>query len=91
MGAEKIRVALAKRKARGLICGGARYGYRNVGGKLVPDEGEQRILALVRELRALGLSLRAIVGELEARGVLSRAGKPYSRHQVWLMLGGRES
>ena len=73
---ERTSAAMQSMKERGLYTGGrVRYGYR-VGhdGQLVEDEGEQATLAAIRELRAAGLSLRAVAAELEARGMVNRNG-----------------
>lgn len=84
--AMRTRQALAAKKARGELTGNAPFGMRAVGGKLVADEQEQAVLAMVHELRAQRLSLRAIVSALAARGVVSRAGKPFAVPQVHRML-----
>ena len=55
---------------------------------LEADEGEQAVLAVVRELRASGFSHRAIVAELAARGLVSRVGRPFRQTQVAHMLAG---
>ena len=48
----------------------APYGWRaDADGKLVPDEGEQVVIARVREARARGLTVRAIAEELAAAGI----------------------
>ncbi len=71
--------------------GEAPYGFRVAadGVHLERDEAEQGVLACVRELRASGLSQRAIVRELAARGLVSRAGKPFGQTQVCRMLAAR--
>jgi nucleotidyltransferase/DNA polymerase involved in DNA repair len=46
------------------------------------DEGEQKIIALVRQYRAAGVPLRAIVAELARAGLVSRAGRPLQLTQV---------
>jgi DNA invertase Pin-like site-specific DNA recombinase len=76
--AQRTRVALAHKRARGERTGTVRRGYRLAedGVSLVQDDAEQRVLRMVRELRQQGLTVRAIAIELEQRGVLSRCGKP---------------
>jgi hypothetical protein len=54
----------------------------DVDGRLVHDEGEQKIIALVRQYRAAGVPLRAIVAELARAGLVSRAGRPLQLTQV---------
>jgi DNA invertase Pin-like site-specific DNA recombinase len=79
----RTKAALAAKRARGERSGEVPYGYRAVeGGRLVEDEAEQRVLAVVAELRAAGLSHRAIVTELAARGVTSRAERPFAKTQI---------
>jgi site-specific DNA recombinase len=49
---------------------------------LAPHDGEQLVIAAVRELRSAGLSLRAIAAELGKRSLLSRKGRPLNHTQV---------
>jgi DNA invertase Pin-like site-specific DNA recombinase len=56
------------------------------GVKLEQCAAEQEVLRLVAELRSEGLSLRAITAQLEARGVLNRAGKPLTLTSVARMV-----
>lgn len=72
----RTRAALAAKKARGERVGTVPYGYRIEGGAMVRDEAEQGVIAVVRELRAAGLTVRAIVDALASRGVVSRKGRP---------------
>lgn len=74
----RTKAALAAKKARGERVGTVPYGYSaDADGRLVADDAEQAVLALVRELHAAGMSSRKIAAELTARGILSRAGKPF--------------
>lgn len=84
----RTRAALAVKKIRGERTGEVPYGFRVAGDgvQLEPDEAEQGVLAIVRELRAAGLSQRKIVAELGARGLLSRARRPFGQTQVGRML-----
>ena len=50
------------------------------------DDSEQRVLALVRQLRAQGMTLRAIADELGQQGFATRRGKPFSFVAVGEML-----
>jgi hypothetical protein len=78
---------LAAKRARGERAGEVPYGFRAVEeGRLETDEAEQAVLAVVAELRAAGLSHRAIVAELGARGLVSRAGRPFAKTQIARML-----
>ncbi len=78
----RTRAAMRVKKARGESTGETPYGYRAEAGRLVPDAAEQATVALVRSLRASGLSVRAIAVELNARGLVARTGKPLGKTQV---------
>jgi len=71
--------------AQGEYCGGqVPYGFAVGldGVHLVEHDGEQLVIAAIRELRAAGLSLRAIVAQLDNRGLVSRTGKALGLTQV---------
>jgi DNA invertase Pin-like site-specific DNA recombinase len=79
----RTKAALAAKRARGERAGEVPYGYdADDAGHLVPNPAEQEVLAVVRDLRAAGLSLRAVVGELAARRLVSRAGSAFGLTQV---------
>jgi len=82
---ERTRAALEIKRIRGERIGGVPYGSAvgADGARLEPLENEQRVIALVRELSAKGMSTRAIVGELADRGIRSRSGKALRQTQVW--------
>lgn len=82
----RTRAALAVLKARGVYLGAPPFGYRRDGAGLVEDAAEQGVLRIVRELRAAGLSQRAIVAELAKRGAVSRVGRPFQATQIARML-----
>ena len=86
--AARTRSALAHKKAKGERTGAVPFGSTLAadGVKLEQCAAEQEVLRLVRELRAEGLSLRAITAQLEARGVLNRNGKPLLLTSVARML-----
>lgn len=74
----RTRAALAVKRSRGEKTGGSvPFGYRLAedGVHLVEDDGEQTVIALVRKLRAEGLSIRGIVERLNAGGVRGRGAK----------------
>jgi site-specific DNA recombinase len=83
----RTRAALRVKKARGESTGETPYGFRAEGGVLVADEREQATMALVAELRAAGLSVRAIARELAARGHVARSGRPLGSSQVHVLIG----
>ncbi len=72
----RTKAALRVKKLRGERVGAVPLGFRLSGtpGRLEPDPREQAAIALIRELHAKGLSLRAIDRELRARGYASRTG-----------------
>jgi DNA invertase Pin-like site-specific DNA recombinase len=76
---ERTRAALQHKKARGQRVGQIPYGYSLAadGVRLERHEGEQRIVALIGELRASGMSLRGIVDEL------NRHSEPAARGARW--------
>lgn len=86
----RTRAALAVKKTRGERVGELPYGFRlgADGVHIEENASEQAIIVAVRELRALGRSQRAIGGELAARGMLSRTGRPLGKTQVARMLRG---
>lgn len=80
--AARTKAALSVKRARGEAVSHAPYGYRAVDGRLEPDAAEQGVIALVREARGRGLSVRAIAAELERAGVVSRKGRPLASSAV---------
>ncbi len=82
---ERTSAAMAHKAACGEFTGGeAPYGYRvsEDGVRLVEIPAEQSVLAQARALRAAGLSLRAVAGELARAGLASRTGKPFAATQI---------
>ena len=86
----RTRAALAAKRRRGERTGQVPYGCRLSGGGppskktgmptgLEPDVAEAAAIGLVRELRAAGVSLRAIARELDRREVPTKSGAPW-RH-----------
>lgn len=84
----RTTAALAAKAAKGERTGEIPYGFKLAadGVHVERDEAEQAVLSAVRELRAAGLSQRAIVAALANRGLLSRAGKPFAKTQIARML-----
>lgn len=79
----RTKAALKAKRARGERAGAVPYGFSaDSSGRLTLNAAEQEVIASVSELRAGGLPLRAIVRELESRGLLSRAGRPLGLTQV---------
>ncbi|MFO0640672.1 MAG: recombinase family protein [Polyangiaceae bacterium] len=88
----RIKAALAVKKARGELTGTAPYGFRvGADGKtLEPDEREAAVLAEVREMRASGLAVRAVLAKATARGLVGRAGRPFTLPSLHAMIRGVE-
>jgi DNA invertase Pin-like site-specific DNA recombinase len=71
---ERTRDALQHKKRRRETTGQVAFGWRLAedGKSLVEDPVEQDAIAIVRELKAAGLSIRKIVAEMDARGFPQR-------------------
>ena len=80
--------ALRVKAKRGERVGAIPYGSRldDDGIHLLPEPSERVVVALARELRADGLSLRAVSAELDARGYVARSGRPFLAPQVARMV-----
>ena len=79
----RTKAALAAKRARGERAGAVPFGFSaDAEGRLVPNEAEQTIIAIVRDLRAAGMPLRAVVEELGRRGLTSRSGRALALTQV---------
>ncbi len=79
---ERTRDALQHKIIRGERCGKVRFGYHLAadGVHLEADEFEQRVLAIIAELRAAGQSLRAIAAELTRRQIATKEGNTTWTH-----------
>jgi len=74
----RTTAALAAKRRRGEKTGGdVPFGYRldGDGKRLIEDADEQRVIALVHELRERGWTLRQIGAEMERRGITTKNGK----------------
>ena len=83
---ERTSAAMQHMKTLGKRVGSIPHGYQLDDGRVVAHDAEQRILAMVRELRGQGLSLRAISAELAHRGTFNRAGRQFNPNSVRSML-----
>lgn len=85
--AERTSRALQAKRARGELAGGVPYGWKAVvdesvvatkrghpGRRLTAVDVEQRTIALMRQLRGCGLSLRQVGTQLVSRGIRPRSG-----------------
>ena len=81
---QRTRAALAAKRARGERAGAVPFGYRigEDGARLLPQPDELQVIARVRELRAAGRSLRAIVADLAGAGIVGRTRRPLGLTQV---------
>jgi DNA invertase Pin-like site-specific DNA recombinase len=81
---ERTVFAMAHKKELGQRVGEIPYGLRlsTDDVTLLPDDGEQAVIAAVREARRRGLSQRAIAAELARQGFVSRTGKPFGQTQI---------
>jgi DNA invertase Pin-like site-specific DNA recombinase len=79
---ERTREALRHKKASGLRAGNLPFGYQvgADGDTLLPHPDEQHALAIIRECRAAGFTLRAIAAELNRQGISTRRGSQW-RHE----------
>jgi site-specific DNA recombinase len=80
----RTRAALAVKRGRGERIGGIPYGFELTadGVHLAENAAEQAVIGQIRGLRAAGLSLRAVTAECGRRGMVSRAGRPFSLTQI---------
>ena len=81
---ERTRSAMNVKRSRGeRISGHAPFGWDfGRGGRLVRNAREQKVIALVRRLRAKGLSYRGIATLLDAEGVRPKRGRRWVHNTV---------
>ena len=81
---ERTSTAMKFKAAKGERVGKVPFGFdlSDDGVTLVPNESEQRALILIRELRAMGESLRKIAAELERQKFPTKEGKPWTHSTV---------
>ena len=87
---ERTATAMHHKARQGEYTGGqAPYGRRVApdGDRLEPDPQEEAARAVARQLRAQGLSLRAVAAELHQRGIRSRTGREFAPVQMKRMVG----
>ncbi len=86
---ERTSAAMRYKQAKGEYIGGrVPYGYQLLDGELIAEAKEQAVMAIARELRARGLSLRSTARELDRRGIRARNGKIFAAQQIANMTGG---
>jgi DNA invertase Pin-like site-specific DNA recombinase len=84
---ERTTAALQHKKAKGERVGGIPYGFQLAldGVKLLKDKTEQALIALVKQLRETGLSLRKIAAKVAEQGFKPR-GKAFYPQTIKLIL-----
>ena len=87
---ERTRSVMGHMKAQGKRVGTVPYGSQVAtdGTTLEPCPAEAAVITQIRALREAGLSLRAIVAELAARGLVSRTGAAFQKTQIVNALKG---
>lgn len=85
---ERTKDALQHKITKGERCGRIRFGYDLAadGVNLVPNALEQEAIGIMRALRAAGESYRAIATQLDARGVMTKDGRPWKHTSVKAIL-----
>jgi DNA invertase Pin-like site-specific DNA recombinase len=86
--AQRVRDAMQHIKAQGRRVGAIPYGFVVAadGTTLLPEPGEQAVIAQAVELREAGASLRAIAAALAERGHATRTGRAFLPAQIDRML-----
>ena len=89
----RTKAALAEAKARGVKLGGLRpkTEKRNEAIQAGADASAQKVAALLLPLNAAGKTLREIAAALNASGVTTPRGNPWSASQVMRTLGRLEA
>jgi DNA invertase Pin-like site-specific DNA recombinase len=89
---ERTSAALQHKKAKGERTGSIPYGFKlamdNV--KLLKDKAEQALIALCKELKEQGLSLRKIAAKLAEQGFKNRVGSAFNAQTVKNILVANE-
>lgn len=87
---ERTAAAMASLRTQGRSTGTAPYGQRSEGGVLVPDDGEQSIIAEIIALDAEGLSTPKIAARLNKLGRPARGAKWY-QPAVWRIVAAHRA
>lgn len=74
----RIKAALAVKRSRGERVGATPYGTKADGKVLVIHSEEASTVDRLRALRSSGMTLRAVIDQATAEGLLNRAGKPFT-------------
>ena len=86
--AERTTAALRQKSSKGERIGQIPYGYRLAadGVTLEPEPNDARLLEVVRDLRAQGLTLRAVADRLNATELRPKNGRAWSHSTVAALL-----
>ncbi len=81
---ERTTAALQHKKAKGERVGSVPHGFSLAldGVKLLKDKAEQAMIALVKELKEQGLSLRKIAAKLLEQGFTNRIGNAFNAQSI---------
>lgn len=81
--AKRLRDARRNKARKGQHANGpAPFGWRTKGGELIPVPSELAVLDLIRKHRAAGLNQTRIANDLNAVGLRTREGAPWSQQVV---------
>ena len=80
---ERTASGRAARKAEGRSIGGCPYGLTKTDDNfLVPNQKEQEVIQIIKELKAEGWTARSIAMHLNDRGIKSKKGRTWQATQV---------
>jgi DNA invertase Pin-like site-specific DNA recombinase len=81
---ERTSAALQHKKAKGERTGSIPYGFKLAMDKikLIKDKAEQAMIALCKELKQQGLSLRKIAAKLLEQGFKNRIGNAFNAQTI---------
>ena len=81
---ERTKDAMQHKRSSGQCVGNIAYGFRLApdGEHVEPEPGEQAALALIRELRSKGRSLRQIAAALNGQALRTRRGSGWRHDHV---------
>jgi DNA invertase Pin-like site-specific DNA recombinase len=81
---ERTKAALAAKKARGERVGGLGYGLGvDENNKIYEIPEEKQVIALIRDLRSKGRTLRKIAEKLNSQGILNKQGNPWNQWSIF--------
>lgn len=90
--AARTKAAKAVARSQGRFVGGrTRYGFKKVGGEVVPHPKEQAMIARLKELRGTGMPFSQIGDMLRREGMRPRNGKHWQETQLKRMVKDQTS